>query len=51
MLPDGSGRTEQNPGKKTGEENRKKGDLKIRWGKKIERRKLHIQTARIKTFL
>jgi hypothetical protein len=34
MLPDGSGRTEQNTGKKTGEENQKKGNLKIGWGKK-----------------
>jgi hypothetical protein len=33
MLPDGSGWREQNPGKKTGEENQKKGNLKIGWGK------------------
>jgi hypothetical protein len=51
MLPDGTGRTEQNPAKKTEEENLKKGDLKIPWGKKTERRRLHIQTARIKTVL
>jgi hypothetical protein len=51
MLPDGSGRTKQNLGKKTGEENRKKKDLKLRWGKKTEQRKLQIQTARIKTLL
>jgi len=51
MLPDGSGRTEQNPGKKTGEENQKKGKLKIGWGKKTEQKKQHVQTARFKTFL
>jgi uncharacterized protein YjbJ (UPF0337 family) len=51
MLPDGSGRTEQNPGKKTGEENQKKGNLKMGWGKKTDRRRQHVQTARIKTFL
>jgi hypothetical protein len=51
MLPDGSGRMEQNPGKKTGEENQKKKNLKIGWGKKTDRRKQHVQTARIKTFL
>jgi len=51
MLPDGSGRTEQILGKKTGEENQKKGNLKIGWGKKTDRRKQHVQTASIKTFL
>jgi hypothetical protein len=51
MLPDGPGQTEQNPAKKTGEENRKKGNLKIGWGKKTDQRKQHVQTARIKTFL
>jgi hypothetical protein len=50
MLPDGPGQTEQNPAKKTGEENRKKGNLKIGWGKKTDQRKQHVQTARIKTF-
>jgi hypothetical protein len=34
MLPDGSGRTEQNRGKKTGGENQKKGNLKKDWGTK-----------------
>jgi hypothetical protein len=51
MLPEGSARTEQNPDKKTGEENQKKGNLKIGWGKKTDQRKQHVQTARIKTFL
>jgi hypothetical protein len=39
MLPDGSGRREQNPGKKTGEENLKKGNLKKGWGKKTQLKK------------
>jgi len=48
MLPDGTGRAEENLGKKTGEENRKKKDLKLRWGKKTDQEKLHVQTARIR---
>jgi hypothetical protein len=40
-----------NLGTEMGEENRKKKDLKLRWGKKTDRRKQHVQTARIKTFL
>jgi len=51
MLPDASGRTEQNLGKKTREENLKKGNLKKGWGKKTYRRKLHIQNAGIKSIL
>jgi hypothetical protein len=43
MLPDGSGRTEQNLGKKPGGENQKKGNLK-----KLGNKKRNIKNSRFK---